>query len=82
MTGEEIYEMYQSKRDYSGSEEDQYAQFLNTMWGNAAVTGEIKIFYSLVEKAHEAKKKLAVDYSKIPEGILYDEYFMDDLFMV
>jgi hypothetical protein len=43
MSGIEIYNEYQKKRDYSGSESDQYAQDLETMYNSCYQNGEESI---------------------------------------
>lgn len=55
MTGEELFTYYTSKRDYSGSEADEYAQLLLTLY-----LQEKESLYSLLEKAENQNKRLSV----------------------
>lgn len=71
MNGQDLF-VKLSKRDYSGSEEDNYAQLLGTIFTH--VHTEIFI---LLEKAEKLGKKL-----NISESDLSDEYTIDDITLV
>ncbi|HXH99223.1 MAG TPA: hypothetical protein VNI52_03065 [Sphingobacteriaceae bacterium] len=77
MTGKKLFEHYTSKRDYSGSDVDRYADLLMTIWSN--------IFdktYALLEKAEVEGKKLSI--KPLPESkmILQDELTVNDIVLV
>jgi hypothetical protein len=55
MTGKELFTLYASKRDYTGSKADEYAQLLNTIMFN--IGNEL---FDLLEKAEKQSKKLQV----------------------
>ena len=65
MTGIELYEKYTSKRDFSGSVQDEYAQLLHTIRLQID-----KAIFKLLEKAESLGKKLSVkeDSSDLPFG--------------
>lgn len=75
MTGEEIFNQYQEKRDYSGSDADSYAQELDTMFSNCSLNGEEKEFFALLKEAHESGKKLEFK----EESELQDFYSFEDI---
>jgi hypothetical protein len=70
MNGEELYNQYTSKRDYSGSKADEYAQLLETIRFHIG-----KAVYSLLETAEADNKQLNLK----DEGVLVDEYSIDDV---
>lgn len=74
MKGKQLY-LELSKRDYTESTADCYAQFLQTIYFHLALSGEIEKFYDLLETANRGKKlihlKEIVDFR--------DEYFFEDL---
>ena len=72
MTGKELFEYYLSKRDFSSSEEDQYAQNLMTIWTN--LRDEI---YALLEKAESTGKRLGI--RTFPSDLLIDEINVSDI---
>ena len=55
MNGEELFQYYISKRNYSGSAEDEYAQRLMTISSNI-----FKEIYPLLEHAEVIGKKLVI----------------------
>ncbi|QFG53650.1 hypothetical protein [Chryseobacterium sp.] len=57
MTGEEIYNRL-SIRDHSGSEKDQYAQFLRTLYRSLTLSGQRNEFFELLKQADEQGKKI------------------------
>ncbi|NJB83632.1 hypothetical protein [Wenyingzhuangia aestuarii] len=71
MNGQNLY-LKLSKRDYSGSSQDEYAQLLGTLFNH--VHSEI---FNLLEKAEKLGKKLAVKNS---ENL--DEYTVEDIVLV
>lgn len=74
MQGENIF-IKLSQRDYSGTNSDQYAQLLNTIFYNLSGNDEIKLFYDLLEKADQENKFISISD---PENIK-DEYSFSDL---
>lgn len=74
MKGETLY-IELSKRDYSGSDQDQYAQLLQSIHSSAFLNNELEEFYQLLEKAEEENKKISV--KDFPE-----EIFISDLVLV
>lgn len=55
MLGKTLFNKYASKRDFSGSAQDEYAQLLETL--QLALPNDI---YSLLEKADKQNKSLSV----------------------
>lgn len=74
MEGENIFKKL-SQRDYSGTNSDQYAQLLNTIFYHLSGNDEIKLFYDLLEKADNENKFISISD---PENIK-DEYSFSDL---
>jgi hypothetical protein len=72
MTGQELYTRYTSRRDYSGSDADQYAQLLSTIFRNI-----LDGIYPLLEKAEAEGKKLTLS----DPAILQDEYTSADVIL-
>lgn len=66
MNGKNIYEKL-SIRDYSGSDQDVYAQLLNSLHVQAVLNGHVDEFYTLLEKADSEGKKLTVIDSDLEE---------------
>ncbi len=79
MTGQELYNKL-SQRDYSGSEQDVYAQLLQTLHHNLFLNGQVDEFYELLQKANNSGKKLSLIESD--NDVLVDEYFIDDITLV
>ena len=79
MTGEEIYKQLTDSRDYSWSENDQYAKLLSTLHTHASNNKELIVFYDILKKAHDSGKRLNIleDLS-----ILHSDFRMRDVFMV
>ena len=71
MKGQNLY-LKLSKRDYSGSSQDEYAQLLGTIFIH--IHTEI---FSLLEKADTLGKKLSLIDSEIS-----DEYTVEDIKLV
>lgn len=71
MNGQNLY-LKLSKRDYSGSSQDEYAQLLGTLF-NHVHSG----VFDLLERAEKLNKKLAI---KNPQEL--DEYTIDDIVLV
>lgn len=74
MDGKEIYDNA-SKRDYTDSELDQYAQTLQTIYFHCFASGQLKDFFDILEKAEKENKKLS-----IPDDI--DEYSIDSISLI
>ncbi len=77
MTGREIFER-RTKRDYSLSEDDRYAQSLRNILFRANFDKDF--LFELVKKAEEANKKIAI--KNYPKGILSNEITYDMLILV
>ncbi|WP_312078381.1 hypothetical protein [Chryseobacterium sp.] len=75
MTGKELYQKL-SQRDYSGSDADEYAQFLQTIFLQLSLQGKENEFYSLLEKSQESGKMLSVENSEL------DEYTLESISLV
>jgi len=77
MTGKELFEKYTALRDFSGSEDDEYAQLLQTIFyqiGND--------FFPLLEKAEAEGKKIDVVNPFKDTSILWDEICPEDVILV
>ena len=74
MKGKQLY-LELSKRDYTESATDSYAQFLQTIHFHLALSGEIEKFYNFLETAN-CEKKL-IHLKEIED--FRDEYFFKDL---
>ncbi|MGJ1499854.1 hypothetical protein ACR79R_21250 [Sphingobacterium spiritivorum] len=72
MTGQELYKKL-SKRDYSGSAADLYAQLLQTLFGHI----QDKLFPYL-EQAESDNKQLDID----PSAVDQDEYQESDIILI
>lgn len=72
MSGENLF-LKLSKRDFSGSEADLYAQELQTMFSHFAASGEISEFYSKLETAEKNGQKLSLADDEA------DEYSVESL---
>ena len=72
MTGESLFNKL-SKRDYSGSDSDEYAQLLLTIHSQLSASGEEADFFSLLEKAESEGKKITVTEleEQLTDEILY-----------
>ncbi|TDX84058.1 hypothetical protein [Epilithonimonas xixisoli] len=77
MIGNELFQKL-SHRDYSGSDLDNYAQLLSTIFFHLSNSNEIENFFSLLVKANSENKMIAIHD---PENIK-DEYFYSDLILV
>jgi len=75
MTGREIYNKL-SQRDYSGSDQDQYAQLLYTIHFHAQANDELDAFYSFLESSERLNKKLSVS------DFVLEEIFMSSIELV
>ncbi|MDP3561718.1 MAG: hypothetical protein Q8R83_06045 [Legionellaceae bacterium] len=76
MSGQELLRDITSKRDYSGSDEDRYAQLLMTIWSNIK-----EGIYPILEKADKEGKKLNLK-AKSTDSIIVDEIVVDDIILV
>ncbi|MPS73999.1 MAG: hypothetical protein E2590_12765 [Chryseobacterium sp.] len=70
MTGKELYKKL-SRRDYSGSDDDVYAQWLQTLFLQLPSSD----FYKLLEKSEKLGKKI------IPKDSKADEFTIDSLIL-
>jgi hypothetical protein len=77
MTGKELFIQYTSKRDYTGSKTDEYAQLLETIMFH--IGNEI---FDLLEKAEKEEKKLKVLDLTENGMILRDEIQIKDIVFV
>lgn len=76
MKGEILYKKL-SKRDYSGSVLDKYAQLLQTILFNIVGNNEKKMFFDLLEKANLENKRIEIK----EESVYNEEIFIEDLFL-
>jgi hypothetical protein len=74
MEGKDLYKELIAKRDYSGSEADEYAQLLITLFSHIGNS-----FFSLLESAHLENKKLSIKESDSENDILVDEYTLENI---
>jgi hypothetical protein len=79
-TGEEIMAQFPTKRDYSGSLLDSYAQDLETFFHHAFLNNEVEKFYKLLIKAEKQNKHIG--YKEPEEDILYDDYRVSEMILV
>lgn len=77
MTGKELFIKYTSKRDYTGSKADQYAQLLQTILFH--IGNEL---FDILEKAEKQAKKLQVLDLTEYGLILRDEIQITDIVFV
>jgi hypothetical protein len=77
MTGKELFVKYTSKRDYTGSKADEYAQLLQTILFH--IGNEL---FDLLEKAEKQAKKLQVLDLTEHGLILRDEIQITDIVFV
>ena len=75
MTGEELFKI-QAKRDYSGSEDDSYAQWLQTLFLQLP-SDQLTAFWELLEEANATNRKIRLK----PSCLLRDEYRINSLFL-
>lgn len=75
MSGEELYNKL-SKRDYSGSDADQYAQLLQTLHLHLTLNKEEEDFYNMLLQAEKEGKKLAIIDDEL------DEYSFETISLV
>lgn len=85
MSGQEIYNKYQSFRDYSGSPDDEYAQLLDTIRGHLylSAAGSDDDFFALLTEAERQGKKLDIK-DPFPDNpnICWDELTPDHIELV
>ncbi len=77
MKGENLFNQYTSKRDYSGSNADEYAQLLITIKnqiGNSV--------YAILEKAESIGKKLNIKDLTAENTILCNEFTNEDIILL
>lgn len=77
MNGKELYDRYTSKRDYTGSKPDEYAQLLETIIFRKGI-----LTFNLLEKAESEEKKLEVLDLTENGKILRDEIQVKDIVFV
>jgi hypothetical protein len=75
MKGEELYRRY-SYRDYSGSDEDTYAQLLQTIFAHVGTD-----LFDLLERADVLNKKLSIIQPE-NSNMLRDEITVDDVELI
>lgn len=74
MTGLELYNKYTSKRDYSNSSADTYAQELLTMFSEIG-----EAIFPLLEEAEKEGKRLSLVENQEPP---HDQYTTDNIILV
>lgn len=70
MNGQELYNQYTSKRNYSGNKADEYAQLLETIRFHVG-----DAIFPLLETAESENKQLSIK----EQGGLVDEYSTADI---
>jgi hypothetical protein len=76
MKGKDLFQQYTSKRDYSGSKADEYAQLLFTIFFHIQ-----DAIYPLLEKAETAGKKLSIKES-YHDDVTIDQYSAADVILL
>ena len=66
MSGEDLYQKL-SIRDYSGSEADEYAQLLQTMYFYCTAQDSQEAFFALLEKAEQLELQLTLKDEEVEE---------------
>lgn len=84
MTRDYFFDNILSKRDYSGSSEDEYLQDLGTFHWHSQMQGQEDEFLNLVEKSIYENKKISLDptFEKEMENINYDDIPFERLILV
>lgn len=77
MDGEKLYSELISKRDYSGSKADEYAQLLTTLFFQIG-----EPIFALLETAATENKTLAINPELENSDVLVDEYTIQDIVIV
>jgi hypothetical protein len=77
MNGKELFNQYASKRDYSGNNADEYAQFLFTLFIHLGES-----IYLLLERAQAENKKLGLNPELTNSDVLFDEYTISDIIFI
>ena len=76
MKGDDLYKKL-SIRDYSGSEIDAYAQFLQTLFYNIQGENEIDLFFKLIENSVKQNKRIKIK----KESVNNENLFINDLIL-
>ena len=76
MKGDDLYKKL-SIRDYSGSENDAYAQFLQTLFYNIQGENEIDLFFKLIENSVKQNKRIKIK----KESVNNENLFINDLIL-
>lgn len=74
MSGKELFQKL-SVRDYSGSDADRYAQWLQTVHFHLQMSGQEDEFFKLLEIAEKENKQIE------PQDPLAEEFFIDSLYL-
>lgn len=74
MNGRELFEYYTSKREYSGSDDDKYAQTLMTIFYHLSDN-----IFGLIEQAHKSGRKLEIKVREQDHPLMNDELTIDDI---
>ncbi len=73
MIGKQLFES-KTHRDFTGSEADEYAQTLMTIFAHVGSS-----LFPLLEEAEQSKKQVCI--KEFPDGVLWDEITLDNLFI-
>lgn len=84
MTRDYFFDNILSKRDYSGSSEDEYLQNLESFHLHSQVQGQEDEFLNLVEQSINENKKISLDptFEEEMENINYDDIPFEKLILV
>jgi hypothetical protein len=77
MSGKNLYSELTSKRDYSGSKADEYAQLLDTIYNQIG-----KAIYPLLENAVGKNKSIAVANQFNLADVLVDEITVESIIFI
>jgi hypothetical protein len=76
MKGKDLFNSYLSKRDYSGSKADEYAQFLSTLFTHIGTD-----LFALLESAEKDSKVLTLKDEILNSDVIVDEYTIADIIL-
>lgn len=82
MQKNKMFNQLLSKRDYSGSPEDEYAQNIETFHHHSVLQGKEGDFFALINKSIKENKRITLNPSFEKENPDYDEIPFEELILV